>query len=214
MTMQTSAPGHSLREFFSRQEAAHSLAQRIKQALLFELEHNERATLVLSGGSSPVECFRILSTIGLPWHKINVTLSDERNVPVGHAASNEKVLRENLIRSKASSATFISLEEGISQLLPAACSLIGMGEDGHFASLFSDSPELKAGLTGDTDVIFVTTPSSLYSRTSMTLRSIKKTRALYLLVFGYKKRELLKNPKSYVINHLLEAISVEIFWAP
>jgi hypothetical protein len=40
--MQTSAPGHSLREFFSRQEAAHSLAQRIKQALLFELVHKDK----------------------------------------------------------------------------------------------------------------------------------------------------------------------------
>ena len=63
-----------------------------------------------------------------------------------------------------------------------------MGEDGHFASLFPDSPELMTGLTGDTDVISVTTPSSPYSRTSMTLRSITKTRAPCLLVFGETKR--------------------------
>ncbi|MEC8408783.1 MAG: 6-phosphogluconolactonase, partial [Pseudomonadota bacterium] len=133
--------GAGLREFATRQKAAANLAQRIKQALLFELEQSERATLVLSGGSSPVECLRILSTIGLPWHRIDVTLSDERNVPATHAASNEKLLRENLIRSKASGATFSPLQEGIGRLLPSACSLIGMGEDGHFASLFPDSPE-------------------------------------------------------------------------
>ena len=106
MTMQGTVSGAGLREFATRQEAALNLAQRIKQALLSELEQNDRATLVLSGGSSPVECFRILSTIGLPWHRIDVTLSDERNVPADHAASNEKLLRENLIRSKASGATF------------------------------------------------------------------------------------------------------------
>ena len=214
MIMLKTVSGASLREFATRQKAAASLAQRIKQALLFELERSERATLVLSGGSSPVECFRILSTIGLPWHRIDVTLSDERNVPATHAASNEKLLRENLIRSKASGATFSPLQEGIGRLLPSACSLIGMGEDGHFASLFPDSPELTTGLTGDTDVVSVTTPSSPYSRTSMTLRSITTTRALCLLVFGEIKRELLKSPQTYAINHLLEAMPVEIFWAP
>ena len=214
MIMLETVSGAGLREFATRQKAAASLAQRIKQALLFELEQSERATLVLSGGSSPVECFRILSTIGLPWHRVDVTLSDERNVPAAHAASNEKLLRENLIRSKASGATFAPLQEGIGRLLPSACSLIGMGEDGHFASLFPDSPELTAGLTGDTDVVSVTTPSSPYSRTSMTLRSITTTRALCLLVFGEIKRELLKSPQNYAINHLLEAMPVEVFWAP
>lgn len=214
MTMLETVSGAGLREFATRQKAAANLAQRIKRALLFELEQSERATLVLSGGSSPVECFRILSTIGLPWHRIDVTLSDERNVPTTHAASNEKLLRENLIRSKASGATFIPLQEGIGRLLPSACSLIGMGEDGHFASLFPDSPELTKGLAGDTDVVSVTTPSSPYSRTSMTLRSITTTRALCLLVFGEIKRELLKSPQTYAINHLLEAMPVEIFWAP
>tara|TARA_B100000989_G_scaffold282075_1_gene246821 strand:+ start:379 stop:1023 length:645 start_codon:yes stop_codon:yes gene_type:complete len=214
MTMLETVSGAGLREFATRQKAAANLAQRIKQALLFELEQSARATLVLSGGSSPVECFRILSTIGLPWHRIDVTLSDERNVPATHAASNEKLLKENLLRSKASGATFSPLQEGIGRLLPSACSLIGMGEDGHFASLFSDSPELTTGLTGDTDVVSVTTPSSPYSRTSMTLRSITTTRVLCLLVFGEIKRELLKSPQTYAINHLLEAMPVEIFWAP
>ena len=214
MTMLETDSGAGLREFATRQKAAANLAQRIKQALLFELEQSERATLVLSGGSSPVECLRILSTIGLPWHRIDVTLSDERNVPATHAASNEKLLRENLLRSKASGATFSPLQEGIGRLLPSACSLIGMGEDGHFASLFPDSPELTTGLTGDTDVVSVTTPSSPYSRTSMTLRSITTTRVLCLLVFGEIKRELLKSPQTYAINHLLEAMPVEIFWAP
>ena len=135
-------------------------------------------------------------------------------MPADHAASNEKLLRENLIRSKASGATFVPLQEGVARLLPSACSLIGMGEDGHFASLFPDSPELAAGLTGETDVVSVTTPSSPYSRTSMTLRSITKTKALCLLVFGETKRELLKSPQAYAINHLLEVMPVETFWAP
>jgi len=89
-----------------------------------------------------------------------------------------------------------------------------MGEDGHFASLFPDSPELTTGLTCDTDVISVTTPSSPYSRTSMTLRSIKKTKALCLLIFGDKKCELLKNPQNFAIYYLLNAMPVEIIWAP
>ena len=63
MTMQGTVSGAVLSEFATRQEAALNLAQRIKQALLSELEQSDRATLVLSGGSSPVECFRILSTI-------------------------------------------------------------------------------------------------------------------------------------------------------
>ena len=75
-----------------------------------------------------------------------------------------------------------------------------MGEDGHFASPFPDSPELMTGPTGETDVVSVSTPSSPYSRTSMTLRSITKTRALCLLVFGETGESAVEEPQVYAIN--------------
>lgn len=203
-----------MHEFSDRDAASQQLAQMIKASLLTKLEQQERATLVMSGGSSPVACFRILSTIGIPWHRIDVTLTDERNVPTDHDESNEKLARDNLIKGKANAARFVRLEEGIRDKAPFACSLVGMGEDGHFASLFPDSPELEQGLTSEQGVIQVTTPSSPFARTSMTLKTILDSDQIFLLVFGEKKKEILENPESFAINHLLQAAPVKIIWAP
>lgn len=203
-----------MQEFSDRNTASQHIALMIKQTLLSKLKQQDRATLVMSGGSSPVECFRILSSIGIPWHRVDVTLTDERNVPVNHTESNERSLRDNLIRGKASAAQFVRLEEGIGARQPFACCLVGMGEDGHFASLFPDSPELEEGLSSEGDVIQVSTPSSPYQRTSMTLETIKGSDEIILLVFGEKKREILNNPEGFAINHLLQSALVKTVWAP
>jgi len=151
----------------------------------------------------------------LDWSRIYVTLSDERCVPADHQQSNQKLIRDNLIKGNAQTLAFLPLEEGnFCDKTPFACSLLGMGNDGHFASLFPDSPELKEGLVSQKEVIEVSTPSSPFDRVSMTLNLIVKSNEILLLVFGEDKLKVLENPSGLPVEELLSRFPVKIIWAP
>ena len=124
---------------------------------------------------------------------------------------------EKLMISKAASAKFVRLEgDKIRDLHPFACTLVGMGEDGHFASLFPDSPQLEDGLHSTAEVIKVSTPSSPYGRFSATLNTLCASKLIIVLAFGDKKRKLLDTPEGYPIAHLLaqRKTPVRTIWAP
>ena len=123
-------------------------------------------------------------------------------------------LLARILVDKAGGATFVPLQEGIETLQPFACCLVGMGEDGHFASVFPDSPQLQEALSSESGVIQVTTPSSPHVRVTMTLTALARAYEIILLVFGERKRQILSEPQGFVVNHLLQAASVEVVWAP
>jgi 6-phosphogluconolactonase len=110
------------------------------------------ATLVVSGGRSPVGFFEELGARGLDWRKVTITLADERWVEASDPGSNERLVREVLLRGNAAVARFIGLKNGApSPELGAAAAwralarlprpfdvtILGMGMDGQMASLFS-----------------------------------------------------------------------------
>ena len=172
---------------------------------------------MVSGGSTPTACFELLSESDLPWSRIDVTVTDERNVSPVHADSNENMVRQKLMFANAGSANFVKLESStVLNLFPFACTLVGMGEDGHFASLFPDSPQLEDGLCTAAPVVKVTTPSSPYDRTSASLSTLCASNLIILLAFGDAKRKLLDAPEGFPISHLLSQhnTAVRIIWAP
>lgn len=186
----------------------------MSKSITAQLECQKRATVVVSGGSTPLRCLQILSKMDLPWHRVDVTLTDEREVSADHPDSNEKMVRENLLVAKAKSARFLRLENlSVDPLQPFACTLVGMGEDGHFASLFPDSPQLSEGLESKNEIIRVTTPSSTYARVSMTLSSMINSDLVILLAFGDSKRRIIDEPEGYPVNHLFEKAPVITVWA-
>ncbi len=133
---------------FSNQTAfAAALAGFIARRLHEALSERGQASLVLSGGRTPRLVLPRLSSLGLSWNKITVTLSDERWVPIDHPDSNEGMIREylppstNIIGLYTGHATPEEGEaEGERRLeefpWPADVFFLGMGEDGHTASLF------------------------------------------------------------------------------
>lgn len=120
------------------------------------------ACLVLSGGRSPVPFLEKLASENLDWAKVTVSLADERWVPVEHADSNAGLLARHLFKGAAAKARFVGLyqqadnldaaagkaDQALAELPPIDVLVLGMGDDGHTASLFPASPNTEAGLDG------------------------------------------------------------------
>lgn len=227
----------NIHEFESRSDAAIAAGKRIINALHRRLETHDSAAIVVSGGTTPAPVYDYMAHKELDWHRVHVLLSDERWVPADHADSNEKMLRDALEKSRASYAQITSyfdaqnsledrcglLDKELADLpLPFTSVLLGMGDDGHFASLFPDAPDLNAALDLQSPRGFVPvdTGSSPHRRISMTLAALLRCDEVLLLISGAEKRAVLEqadDPGSDLpIAHLLRQmrIPVDVFWAP
>ena len=223
--------------FDTREEASVAAADYIGAQLTRRLELQDEASLVVSGGSSPVRCFELLAEADIDWPNVHILPSDERWVDVDSDDSNEKLIRDKLLRGKASEArlhpmhsALFSLEERCELFeetvrtlpFPFACSMIGMGEDGHFASLFPDADNLDIGLNADSTHLClpVETASSEYRRLTLTLAALSRSDRIVLLIFGDAKRDVYESAKDKTnglpVSHLLlqKRAPVRVFWAP
>ena len=194
--------------FATAEQAAHALADRVGDLLRGALESRGRASLVVSGGRSPVVFMEALSQQALDWAKVSVTLVDERWVPAGHPDSNAGLVASALLHDKAASAEFVSLyggeanpEDGVASCIerlsaitrPFDVVVLGMGEDGHTASLFPESGELEGLLApGAAPVGAVRPPHAPHARMSLSLPGLLDSRIVFLLISGARKREVIE----------------------
>jgi 6-phosphogluconolactonase len=173
------------------------------------------ATFVVSGGNSPLKLFDNLSKIDLPWNKVQITLVDDRLVDKNHIHSNQKLITDHLLKNKAKLANFIPLSEKIIKskiiLTPFDVNLLGMGEDGHFASLFPDMIKNfnSFDLNADPNVFSITSHGDPFlPRITMNLSLILKSEFIVLLVKGAIKQKIIdqaKNDNSLPIHYLLKS---------
>lgn len=206
--------------FPDRAQATAAATARLEAALRDRLDRDPEAAFAVSGGTTPEPVFQALAERPLPWERLSVTLTDERSVPVANPASNEGLLRRSLLKGTARAARFVPLsDEGVAHLPQRlAAVLLGMGEDGHFASLFPDAANLREGLAlpGEASIIDVHTAASPHPRRNLTLARLLATDCLILLAFGEAKRAVLENPGATPVATLLgqgERL-LEILWAP
>ena len=223
--------------FETREAASIAAAQQIVEALLRRLDGQGEASLVVSGGTSPAAVFAELAKTTLPWSDVHVILSDERWVPPEHEDSNEKLVRETLLAGEAQDAGLlpvyrpdVTIEDRCSEIneellqapFPFACVLLGMGEDGHVASLFPDAENLQDGLDVDSRqlCIPVQTAASPHPRVSLTLSALSRSDEIVLLIFGDAKRDVYETAKTSTngtpVSHLLrqKRAPVHVYWAP
>lgn len=223
--------------FDTREQASVAAAERIVEALGHRLELQSEASLVVSGGTTPTRCFEALAQSDIDWDRVHVLLSDERWVPANDESSNERLVRTTLIKNGAAAARLLpayasdidvvagsaALDEAIRLLpFPFASALLGMGTDGHFASLFPDAQNLDEGLDVDGNklAIPVSTAASPHPRTSLTLSALSRSDEIQLLIFGDDKRAVYEAAKSkdsvYPVAKLLlqKRAPVHVFWAP
>lgn len=223
--------------FDSRDAASMAAAKLAADSLHAQLDSKASASLVVTGGSSPARCYAALASMDLDWSCVHIILSDERWVPPTDSDSNEKLIRDTLLIDRAQDAKLLPmyaqlstpaeqclrLNEQLATLpTPFACSLLGMGADGHIASLFPDSENLAAGLDVDNphSCIPVETTASEHTRVSMTLAALLRSDKVALLFFGAAKRDIYEHAKSAVadvpVAKLLSQtrVPVHVFWAP
>lgn len=191
----------------SAEELAGECAQRIAAALDLALVERDRALLALAGGETPKAAYRLLGAEHLPWDRVDVLLGDERWVSPMESSSNARMLRETLLaQPPASRAAFhpvpTDLEDPVAgaraygAMLESLCPgspprfdviLLGLGDDGHTASLF---PGTAAPAVTDRWVTIG--EGKGLPRITLTAPVLSAARQVIFLVSGAGKRQALQ----------------------
>ena len=199
-------------DFSTIEEAANSLAQDLTVILQDSIDATGQAYFAVSGWRTPRFVFSRLRKMELDWSRVCITLTDERWVPVRDSHSNERLVRTLLLQGAASAAKFIPLyggesspEQGLAACearlaavgQPLDAVYLGMGGDGHFASLFPGHPAIDVR-----DGLCVAIPETSYrvGRMSLTANAILAAKKLMLLYAGPVKHAVYQEatkPGSY-----------------
>jgi 6-phosphogluconolactonase len=231
--------GMILTRFDSAASAAAALAEEVIGALQQGLAARGAGSLALAGGRTPLPLFHALRDADLDWSRVGITLTDERWVAESDAASNAALLRTTLLGGRAAAARFFPLHDGSPDATAAAGAVwqrlqalprpfdavvLGMGEDGHFASLFPGNPGLSAALDplSAPSCVAMQAPTAPAERLSLNLAALMQTRRLFLLVSGRVKEQLLLSAArreaggEWPVSALLVQRQPlpEVFWSP
>lgn len=201
--------------------AAEAISARLRQALA----DRGRASLVGTGGRSPGPVYDRLSQADLDWAHVAVTLSDERHVDVASPNSNARLLRERLFVNRAAAAQFLPLsdyaERVLRKLLPFDVVMLGMGEDGHVASLIPGSPVLAHAMDPVGEALTAESPQGFGSpplpRITLTLSALLQSRAIFLLIAGEAKRQVIAEAAAgadFPVRAILDQdrVPVRVLW--
>lgn len=211
---------------------AQALARRVADALAEVLRTQDRATLALSGGRSPEGFLQRLDGMQLAWDRVTVTLVDERWVPEDHPDSNAAMVKRCL-PSVLGEAQWIPLyrgespeqdaqvaNEALAELMPIDVLVLGMGPDGHTASLFPGMPGLARTLpaTAPEWIRPVPAEGERKARITMTGRALHAAKLLLLQINGEEKRAVLErafsaSPLELPIAEYLRP-PLEIYYCP
>ncbi len=202
------------------------------------IRKRRKASLALAGGTTPGPLYEALSNLPLNWEKVSVTLTDERWVSPEDPASNEWLIRDLLLKRRAHAATFVPFktnharatggavvaEKRIAPLMPFDICLLGMGPDGHIASLIPGAE----GYSNAADPANTRKVAGIHSegaagspeRMTLTLSGILSSRRIVLLFMGQDKLALYNEAKEgrggSPVRDLLaqKKTPVHAFWAP
>lgn len=228
-----------LHEFKDGAALAEGLADRVSTALADAVAARGKATIAVSGGSTPKAFFKSLSTRDIDWAKVMITLVDERFVPADNPRSNHLLVAENLLQGKAQAANFLPLYRAADSAdeaakivsrdaealgVPFDVVILGMGTDGHTASFFPGGNNLANAISAETPrgVITMEAEGAGETRLTFTFASLQDARLLVLHIEGQGKKDVLAaaendGPETDMpIRAVLRraATPVDIYWAP
>jgi 6-phosphogluconolactonase len=224
-------------KFRTTEQLNTAFTRKITTLLRDGIEENGRASLVVSGGSTPADLFNALSKAHLEWDKIDISLADERWVNNTDDASNEKMLRAKLLINNAANANFVPLKtqhddaedavltctDNLQKMrTPFDVLILGMGEDGHTASLFPCSEQISQALDLESGnaYIAVQPTTAPNQRMSLTLPALLNSNKIFLHVTGESKKEVINTVLSdddalvMPIRAVINNADVALLWAP
>lgn len=223
-----------LESFASSADLARAAAGATQAALAAAIDARGAAVLVATGGRSPAPVYDLLAGAQLDWSAVTVTLSDDRFVAPDAPESNERLVRERLLVGPAAAAAFVPLsshaasveeaaaraEQPVRALAPYDVMLLGMGDDGHVASLIPGSPALDAGMDLGGAAYCIGIPAGAGSppvaRVSLTLPALLQARLTLILISGAGKKAIIQTGNGLPVHALLEQAKapVRILWTP
>jgi len=201
---------YHLNDFSSREQLDITLAEQVSSLLQSALALKGKASIAVSGGSTPKGFFKALSEKNVDWEKVTITLADERWVDINSNDSNTRLVHEHLLQNKASAAKFFHLKQGEhlcdktlvdlnltanNTLLPLDVLILGMGEDGHTASLFPCSEQIQQGLAqGNSNALMQVTPTTAsHQRITFSFAALSESKNIFLHISGDSKKQVLNN---------------------
>ncbi|PCJ50025.1 MAG: 6-phosphogluconolactonase [Gammaproteobacteria bacterium] len=227
----------------NRDELYQAVTARVAVLLKDAVDNNAKAGFIVPGGTTPAPIFERLSTLPLAWDKISVSASDERWIDVDSESSNEYLIKHSLLINKAEAATYVGLkndadtatagqkktERNLKNLaLPATVTLLGMGPDGHVASLFPGCPQIDDALDLNQkktciaiDARGCTVAGEYTERMSLTLSALINSDLIILLITGQEKLDVINQAIREKMNSSLPVAKilsqgktpVEVYWA-
>lgn len=186
-----------------QEEMGIAVARRVAQVAAQAIAERGDFRIALAGGETPRRCYELLRSMPVDWKLVQVYFGDERCLPRGDARRNDSMVREALlghIDIPAGNVHAIPAELGaqaaateyaavISHALPLDLVLLGMGEDGHTASLFPGDPATERD---DAIVPVLDAPKPPPERVSLGLRTLNAARVKVFMVAGQEKYKALE----------------------
>jgi 6-phosphogluconolactonase len=235
----TTTSNPTLHRFEDPERLADELSERLVDRLRAAVSERGTATLIVSGGRTPLPLFERLAVTDLGWSNVQIALADERWVALEDPGSNERFVREHLLHGHAAAATFTGLKNEATTAARGAAAawralsklprpfdvvLLGMGDDGHTASLFPDNPQLAKALDADAAPGCVATraPVAPQERLTLNCAALLDAREIIVSSAGEAKWQVYESAigSGPVEDMPIRAIfrqrrtPVEFFWAP
>ena len=188
-----------------------SLNQFVLDLLLQTINDNPEASILLSGGRTPKQIYSSFGSLPQQSKSCTFIPSDERRVPVTDSLSNEGMIRKYLNiynKNQILSLHDLSLPSKLNEITSYDLAILGMGTDGHFASIFPFMSNLREAIDSTDPIIRVDSGYPEVPRITLSLNEILKSKKMVLLVTGQEKLDLLKtkrdNRTSLPIDSLIE----------
>ena len=196
----------------------------ITKKLSSSINKYQNASIAVPGGTSPIKIFNELSKQNLDWSKVQITLVDDRLVDPYNDHSNQKLINDYLLKNAAEKSKFFPLNKNLIKddyfKFPLDICLLGIGNDGHFASLFPN-------MINNTNMLDPNSKSSIdkvkangnpfVPRISMNLPLILSSNLIILLIKGKLKQEVLREaynnkniPLYYLLKHRINNFHIEL----
>ena len=196
----------------------------ITKNLSSSINKYQNASIAVPGGTSPIKIFNELSKQKLDWSKVQITLVDDRLVDPDNDHSNQKLINDYLLKNDAKMSKFFPLNKNLIKednfKFPLDICLLGIGNDGHFASLFPN-------MINNTNMLDPKSKSSIdevkangnpfIPRISMNLPLILSSNLIILLIKGKLKQEVLREaynneniPLYYLLKHRINNFHIEL----